>query len=88
MEWTLWGMVSLQWCLLERPDPAIPRGVRNWHYLILKKFWTMAWQLWQARNEAVHNSSIMQSKLHLRSKVTREFQQGIYLQPQVDQHWV
>jgi len=81
-------MVSLKWCLLERHDPIIPRGVRNWRYLILKQFWKMAWQLWQARNDTIHNLSITQSKQHLRGKVTREFQQDIYLLPQVNHHWV
>jgi len=81
MEWALQGMVSLQWHQLEKPDPNIPQAARNWIQLILKQFWKMAWQLWQTRNDTIHNLSIMQSKQCLRGEVTKEFQQGIYLLP-------
>jgi len=35
-----------------------------------------------------HNSSITQSEQQLRAEVTNKFQQGIYLLPCVDHHWV
>jgi len=88
MEWTLRGMVSLHWWLMVKQDLTIPRGIQNWSYFILKQFWKMAWQLWQARNDAIHNSSTTQTEYHLRGKVTREFKQGIYLLPRADQDWV
>jgi len=54
----------------------------------------MVWQFWQARNDAVHNSSIITQSSDQydlsRTEVTKEFQQGIlYLLPQeVNHHWV
>jgi len=66
-------MVSLHWHQLKRHDPNIPQSARSWSQIILKQFWKMVWQFWQARNDAVHNSSITQSDHYLRAEVTKKF---------------
>jgi len=83
-KWTARGCISKQWKLLGPNRANNQKRFSNWVPWLTTMFWQMAWEVWQQWNEVVHKAATQGQN----QEVEQEYQQGIYLLPTTDHHWV
>ncbi len=83
-KWTARGCISKQWKLLGPNRANNRKRFSNWVPWLTTMFWQMAWEVWQQWNEVVHKAATQGQN----QEVEQEYQQGIYLLPTTDHHWV
>jgi len=88
-KWTARGMVSISW-QVQGPlrTQFTRRRHKQWLQTLVTQFWTLAWDIWNHRNEVVHRINTSHQHTILYQTVQQEHSKGIYLLPLSAHHWV